>query len=113
MILDSGATQHIFKNNTYFDSYSPCVMHIIVANGGQVDGIGVGSIGSLYPVYHTPAFKLYLISISKLVQLGYDVSFNDDVIASSLYDKNIKIDIGSKKLNGLFYASKNILTINI
>jgi hypothetical protein len=43
MILDSGATQHIFKNNTYFNSYSPCVMHIIVANGVQVDGIGVGS----------------------------------------------------------------------
>lgn len=62
-ILDSGASQTMFKERAAFTDYSPLMTRIEVANGDSIKGLGIGTVQvlhqdvpiSLNQVLHVPA----------------------------------------------------------
>ena len=109
-VIDSGASQHMFKRLNAFRDYSPKRTKITCAgssqdlkstNVGTVDlDIGKGEIKTLHGVLHVPELRHNLVSVRELTKDGNDVVFSRDG-AVQLVDDNNSQEIG-RAVGGLY-----------
>jgi hypothetical protein len=84
--LDSGATSHMTGDLNFFESLNQCDEKLSMADGRKilVKGRGHGSLANesskvqLKDVLYTPDLKCNLMSVSKIVDAGYEVNFRQD-----------------------------------
>ena len=116
-IIDSGSTNHICSSFQMLSSSreladGECSM--VVENGADVSTIAVGAIHSelgnkflvLNNVYCIPGFRRNLISVSKLYEQLFTVSFDNNQIVISRNGLNI---CHANNENGLFRPNKRTL----
>lgn len=82
LIIDSGASQHLCRNRASFlDGTCREIgkKGIEIADGSRIEAIGIGSIGigklHLTDVLHDPRVRGNLMSVARLIDCGYNVSF--------------------------------------
>ena len=84
-IIDSGASQHLCGNKNDFATYTKISkdQDITIADGTKIQATGIGDIeivtkaGSitLTGVWHVPDIGGNLLSLSSIIDAGYDVEF--------------------------------------
>jgi len=118
-IVDSGATNHVccslqgFRENKRL---SKDEFNFRWGNGASVSATAVGSIKLIFEnsfivlnnVYYVPVFGKNLISVARLIEQGYSLDFNNDVIQIL---KNGFMITSTVMINNLFYIKPNIPTI--
>ena len=105
-ILDSGASQHLCSQQEVFvlGSYRLTQARgIEIANGSKIVAVGVGdvSIGQLQltNVLHVPRVGGNLISVARLIDSGYEVSFGAE--ACIITKKDLRVT--AKREGNLYY----------
>ncbi|KAF2889798.1 hypothetical protein ILUMI_16375, partial [Ignelater luminosus] len=121
--VDSGCTDHLVKDDSYFSCYVPLKKSIKIAvakNGGFINAIGVGNIKAvsyfakkkteceIKNVLHVPELRRNLLSVKKLEINGMTVKFengkvkllnkNGDCFGSGKRDKLYEIEFKVEKL---------------
>jgi hypothetical protein len=83
--LDSGATENYFCDAHMFDTYSRINKKVVVADGREIRAKGVGKLrlpirGHTIELEatHVPALSANLLSVGKLTEAGYEVTFSQD-----------------------------------
>jgi len=109
-VLDSGATDHITGNKSFFSSLSTSshLPSITMANGSKVSSHGIGTI-HLFPsmpidnVFYVPGSPFNLLSVSRLTRfLDCVVSFTKDSVC--LQDRSSRQIIGTGcESHGIYY----------
>jgi len=84
-IIDSGASQHLSHDRMQFSTYKDLSprQSITIADGSKIDAYGTGDIQvpsatgeiTLTEVWHVPNIGSSLISVSRMVDAGYKVEF--------------------------------------
>jgi len=84
-IIDSGASQHLFRFQTEFTTYRTVsqLQSITIADGTKIHAHGIGDIElkteggviRLTDVWHVPSITASLISVARMVDAGYAVEF--------------------------------------
>ena len=75
MIMDSGASKSHITSKTNLTGYNATTNAVHTANGAAVQSVGVGTLGNLSGVSHTPSFVNNLLSVAQLADLGYNCTF--------------------------------------
>jgi hypothetical protein len=90
IILDSGATENYFRDAHMFDTYSRINKKVAVADGHEIRAKGVGKLrlpirGHTIELEatHVPALSANLLSVGKLTEAGYEVTFSHKTLATS------------------------------
>src|SRR4051794_13984496 len=106
-IIDSGATQHMFKNLADFGTAYPQHTQIICANSQNIPAIYVGTVTlnigdddtprTLHEVLHVPELKNNLISVRALTKEGNKVVFNTEGTVEMTSDDGRTHQIGEIK----------------
>ena len=85
-VVDSGATCHIVNDRSWFTSYAPFPAGhpgVTVANGSELPIPGHGTVACieaiLSGVNHCPQARVNLLSVPRLVSLGWTVSFKGNI----------------------------------
>ena len=106
-LLDSGANSSHVNNETRFDALHKTPKFFIqTADGKLAESSGrKGKIGHIPNVNYTPQFPHNLVSVSKLVELGYQIKFN--------MDGAIITDSRTKKLCGTGLQRDGLYFINL
>ncbi|CAH2100383.1 unnamed protein product [Euphydryas editha] len=106
--VDSGATAHMCNNKDYFINFRPNHSKITVANNEELECIGTGDIHlningkvhKLCNVLFVPKLSTNLISVSKLIDNNFNVTFNrGGCIITDLKGKHIASALSE---NGMF-----------
>jgi hypothetical protein len=73
IIMDSGATKHMFVDRAQFTNYRPSLDHMTVQDsaGGLIRILGVGTVGELDECLHVEYIPRDVVSISQLCRNGY------------------------------------------
>jgi hypothetical protein len=112
-VIDSGASNHMFKNLADFQETSPKRVTITCANAEKTTSKNIGtvpiSLGStghtvLQDVLHVPALKHNLISVRGLVKAGNEVLFRRDG-AVILTDEDENSRIIGEPVNDIYVLS--------
>ena len=105
IILDSGATNHMFADKTLFKTLTMFTVDERVpkkeADGKMIwaSGIGNSNLDELSPALYVPFLSVSLISVSKMKDC--DTLFNNDV--ATVYNKNGHIILQASILNNLYW----------
>ncbi len=73
--VDSGCTNHMIQDASYFENIRPYSAKVRVANGLQINAVGIGKVGLLDNVLLVPELAINLISVSQLDSEGFTTSF--------------------------------------
>ena len=105
-LLDSGANStHITDTNRFDSLYATEKFLIQTADGKLVKSSGLkGQVGHITDVNYTPQFSHNLVSVSRLVDMGYNVGFDEGgaVVTDA---KTRKICGTGVSKNGLYYIN--------
>jgi len=105
-LLDSGANSSHVNDKTRFNHLREADSFLIqTASGSLIKSSGQnGQVGHIPGVHFTPQFTHNLVSVSKLVQLGYQVVFDESgAIVSDAQDGEV---CGTGRLsNGLYFIN--------
>eukprot|EP01037_Dinobryon_pediforme_P018408 gene18408-18678_t len=86
IILDSGATAHMFNNIAHFVTYTPCNNpndhRVRVANGASVPVLGFGKLPGNLTVLFVPDLANNILSVDSLDQEGFSTLFAEGVAKS-------------------------------
>lgn len=120
-IVDSGASCHIARDKNLFHEIDldACTRSICVANGNQSKSKGKGTckiktnsaVLSVTDVYYVPEFNSNLLSVRKITEKGYTVTFSD---RECLIGKDSKIICKASIKNGLYTlnaTSENAMSV--
>ena len=80
-------------------------MPVYTANNSVVNIKGVGIVGSLPDVYHTPDFSHSLLSVSQLCDFGYNVTFTHNDVVFTDCDTGVVMG-RSVRCNKLFMLTR-------
>lgn len=106
LILDSGATDHIFNKRGLLHNFQRIISSVKIANGQSMKVEGKGNCHILKDILFCPEASSNLISISKLIDDGY--CFVADSNGTSISKNNIIIFRATRHL-GLFIIKPNDL----
>lgn len=98
-VLDSGASQSMFNDQSKFSSYRPAHTEVKVANGNSVYGIGVGTVTGIHKgekflisnYLHVPALRANLVSMGKLANRLFSTTFGDDGAFKVMQDTTVAL----------------------
>ena len=83
VILDSGATAHMFNTIAYFITYTPCTStdthRIRVADGTSIPVVGFGTLPGDHTVMYAPKLAHNILSVDALDAKGYSTLFADGI----------------------------------
>lgn len=119
--LDSGATSHMTNDRSIFCEFdSQCNSSIVVANGNKVECIGKGKVIlslfgrdhliTLHDVLLVPSLDSNLISVSKLIDKGFAVTFDS---LGCYLDKDEERLLIADKSDNLFIVKTKIERVNL
>jgi hypothetical protein len=81
-IIDSGCTHHMTGNKINYKTIQQIDGEIVTFGGNQGKIIGIGSIGNQYitiiNVYLVESLNFNLLSVSKLCDNGYHITFDSN-----------------------------------
>jgi hypothetical protein len=110
--LDSGCSDHIFANSTYFSAITPITnKYITSVNGDQVKVEGIGNVEllmqngrslSLTQVLFIPTAAANLVSVSKATGAGAKLMFVGDTVIDASYDSRNSLGVKSEAHGGLY-----------
>ncbi|XP_019057023.1 PREDICTED: uncharacterized protein LOC109116315 [Tarenaya hassleriana] len=110
IILDSGATTHMFCDESLFESFSPSHGVVTVANGKNVPIKGIGKVkvfDRVISALYVPAFHANLLSVSKFIEeSSCRVIFDSNGVTFQDIDSGRVFGKGSRTGN-LFYLEDN------
>ncbi|KAL9936222.1 hypothetical protein V8E36_005064, partial [Tilletia maclaganii] len=84
-VIDSGATRHVVADRRWFSSYEATAGRVITtANGAKMPVLGLGTVTaylengqiSIDGVAHVPSAVSNLLSVDRMVDEGFEVSFS-------------------------------------
>ena len=113
-IIDSGASQHMFKNvDAFDDDMLPINTNISCANAQEIEATHVGfvnmhcddSVLHLKDVLHVPKLKHNLVSVRALNKDGNDVMFHHD--GSVVLTNNDSSQIIGHAVGNLYYMTSD------
>ncbi|KAF5183159.1 hypothetical protein FRX31_027254, partial [Thalictrum thalictroides] len=92
IVLDTGATNHIFHDKSMFTSIVPCKKSIVTASGDTIPVSGMGNVSfkvfnyvngnsktiQMENVWHVPSCTKNLVSGIQLLSKGYGISSSDE-----------------------------------
>ncbi len=107
-ILDSGATDHMSHDIQLFNAFTPSDRKVFTASGDPMNCTGTGSIPfsseshhfELQKVLHCPTIQHNLISVSRLVENGCQVSFT--MTACKILNNNGEVLFSGTRQGPLF-----------
>jgi hypothetical protein len=106
IILDSGASSHMFNDGFEYENFVNKRNKIMYANGKNYSiSTGYGTIGILNKVLCVPDLKENLISIGSLMSNGYTVSFEGT--SAKVIDKDNKVVIKASLEDKLYCVSND------
>lgn len=90
-IVDSGASKHMCCDKKIFNSLQSCKnVNVVIASGAKIPAVGIGNVSlcvsdsgrrlnvDLHDVLFVPDIKTNLISVKKITERGYSVTFSGD-----------------------------------
>lgn len=109
-VLDSGATSHMCRNKEMFDSMQKHNQQLLMPSGECVSAVGKGVVKvkskfmniTLLNVLYVPKFHSNFLSISKFLDAGHSVSFENK--SGIVKNKNKQNILSAYKENGIFYT---------
>jgi hypothetical protein len=110
--LDSGCSDHIFANSSYFSAITPVTnKYITSVNGDQVKIEGIGNVEllmqkgrSLYlkQVLFIPTAAANLVSVSKATGAGAKLTFDGDTVIDASHESKNCLGVKSEAHEGLY-----------
>ena len=109
--IDSGATSHMCSNKDLFDEFKESVEKIIIADGNTLEAKGKGTVYlkiynegdiktiKLLIVLYVPKIEGNLISVSKIVEKGFNIVFSNKFCFLEEGRNKIKF---AKVMNGVY-----------
>ena len=92
LILDSGATAHMFNTISFFQNYrvseQPSQHQVRIATGVQIPVLGFGTLPGKHSALYVPQLADNILSVSELDKSGFSTLFEQDT--ATVYQRNNK-----------------------
>ena len=126
VILDTGATRHIFHDKSLFTSILPIKKSVQTASGHLATVSGIGQVNfivydmkrkdtykttRLEDVWYLPTCTKNLVSGSQIISRGYAIKTNE--YGLGIYSSNESIIATARPVNGLFYFNTSNSRISL
>jgi len=103
-IIDSGCSQPMCRERDAFNDLQPNRTPIRLANNSIIFTQGIGTIGRFKNVYYVPELHFNLMSVSYLIQMGFEITFQKSGLVI-LTDSFGKQEIFGQRKEGLFVST--------